>query len=431
VLTRVLAQWPFGGGLRTLSEKKLAGQKHLLTRQREKAGIPIGPVAPDHRVKNHRLGAIRFRLIEGIENMRPASLQFLKALANAPSPSGYELPAAQLFHSYTQAFADEVSSDVSGNTTAVLNPGGPSRIMLAGHIDEIGFVVHFIDERGLLFFSGVGSHDDVTAVGQRVWIHGRKRVPGVVGSRAFHLLDDAEKQERPVLKKLWIDIGASSRAEAQELVQVGDPITFQQEFQLLEGDRAAARGFDNKAGVFIVAEALRLLQEGRGLHPEVSVHAVATVQEEIGSRGVQTAAFRINPVTGLAIDMDHAIDYPRVKQSEHGDLQVGKGPTVSRGPNINHALFDLVTEAAKSENIPYQVSIFAKATPTDAGAMQINRAGIATGLLGVAIRYMHTPSEMLSLTDVADCARLVAAYCRRVSPQTDFRPGSRLSKTAD
>lgn len=354
--------------------------------------------------------------------MRSESLDLLTALANAPSPSGYEQPAAKVYRDYTQHFADRVTTDVSGNVTAVINPEAPVRILLAAHMDEIGFVVHFIGNDGLLHFSGIGGHDDVTPVGQRVWVHGKEQIPGVVGSRAFHLMDAEQKTKRPEIRNLWIDIGATSRAEAEALVQLGDPITFQQEFHLLEGDRATARGFDNKAGVFIVAEALRLLREDGGLDPGVGVYAVATVQEEIGSRGLQTAAFSINAVTGLAIDMDHATDYPRINQREHGDLEVGKGPTVSRGPNINPVVFDLLANAARDDNLPIQLSVFAKATPTDAGALQINRAGVATGLVGVPLRYMHTPSELLSLEDVENCARLVAAYCRRVTPETDFKP---------
>jgi putative aminopeptidase FrvX len=354
--------------------------------------------------------------------MRPQSLEFLKALVNAPSPSGYEQPAARIYRDYTQNAADRVTTDVSGNVLAILNPDAPVRIMLAAHMDEIGFLVHYIGEDGLIHFSPIGGHDDVVPVGQRVWVHGRERVPGVVGSRAFHLLSPAEQSKRPEIKNLWVDIGASSRTEAESAVRLGDPITFQQDFQALAGERAAARGFDNRAGVFIVAEALRLLRDGGGLHRDVGVYAVATVQEEIGSRGVQTAAFGINPATGLAIDMDHATDYQTANPSGIGDLRIGKGPTVSRGPNINHSLFDLVTDAAREEGIPYQVSVFAKATPTDAGAMQISRNGMATGLLGVPLRYMHTPSETLSLRDVEDCARLAAAYCRRVTPDTDFTP---------
>lgn len=354
--------------------------------------------------------------------MRPQALEFMKAVVGAPSPSGFEQAAAGVYRRYTQHFADRVDTDVSGNVVAVLNPDASTRIMLAAHMDEIGFLIHYIGENGLLYFSPIGAHDEVVPVGQRVWVHGRERVAGVVGSRAFHLLEESEKSQRPQIKSLWIDIGATSREEAAACVQLGSTVTFQQDLQPLLGDRAAARAFDNKAGVFIVAEALRQLHEDGGLHPGVGVYGAATVQEEIGSRGVQTSAFGIDARTGLAIDMDHAVDYPGIDPSQHGALEVGKGPTVSRGANINHTVFDLVSRAAEEENIPFQVSVFAKATPTDAGAMQINRAGMATGLLGVPIRYMHTPSETLSLTDVENCARLAAAYCRRVTPETDFTP---------
>jgi endoglucanase len=354
--------------------------------------------------------------------MRPESLELLKALTRAASPSGYEGAAGTVYREYAQAFADLVNTDMTGNIAAVLNPDAPTRIMLAAHMDEIGFVIHFIGEDGLLHFGGIGGHDDVTPVGQRVWVHGKERIPGVVGTAAFHLLDPAEQSKRPQIKNLWIDIGASSRAEAAALVQLGDPVTFQQELHPLMADRVAARAFDNKAGVFIIAEALRLLREGGGIDGNIGVHAVATVQEEIGSRGVQTATFAIKPVTGLTVDMEHAVDYPGIDQRQHGKLEIGKGPTVCRGPNVNHVVFDLLIEAARAEDIPYQVSVYSTATPTDAGAMQIARSGVATGLVGVPIRYMHTPSEVLSLTDLESCARLVAAYCRRIRPQTQFQP---------
>ena len=354
--------------------------------------------------------------------MRPQSLEFLKALVNAPSPSGYEQAVAKVYRGYTEPFADRVETDIHGNVTAMLHADAPVRIMLAAHMDEIGFLIHYIGEDGLIYFSPIGGHDAVVPVGQRIWMHGRERVPGVVGSTAFSLLSPAEQGKKVSLNELWIDIGATSREEAQSVVQLGDPITFQSEFQPLQGERAAARGFDNKAGLFIVAEAVRLLRETDGLHPSVGVYALGTVQEEIGSRGARTAAFDIAPVTGLAVDMDHAIDYPSLPKSKHGELAIGKGPTISRGANVNHVTFDLLTRAAREEDIPYQISVFASATPTDANAMQINRGGMATGLVGVAMRYMHTPSETLSLKDVEDCARLVAGYCRRITPETDFTP---------
>jgi endoglucanase len=253
-------------------------------------------------------------------------------------------------------------------------------------------------------------------------VHGKKRIAGVVGSPAFHLLSADEKTKRPEIKSLWIDIGAQSRREAEELVQLGDPITFTETFTPLVDDRATARGFDNTAGAVIIAEAMRLLKEDGGLHRGVGVHGVATVQEEIGSRGAHAAAYAVAPATSIVVDMDHATDLPPLDETQHGSLRVGQGPTIGRGANINPVVFDLLTSAAREEDIPFQVSVFASITPTDANATQVSRSGVPTGLVGVPLRYMHTPSETLSLTDVERCARLVAAYCRRITPETDFTP---------
>jgi endoglucanase len=354
--------------------------------------------------------------------MSPESLAFLQEIVNTPSPSGYEERAAEVFRRYTGAFADAVHTDVHGSVHAVLNPGATMKIMLAGHMDEIGFMVHYVSDEGFLYFSGIGGHDSTVAVGQRVWVHGRERVPGIIGRKPIHLLEDDERKKLPELKDLWIDIGASSRAEVEALVSLGDPVTVQSEFQMLMGDRATARGFDNKMGSFIVAEALRLLRTDGGLDPGVAVYAVATVQEEIGLRGARTASYGIGAQTGLAVDVNHAVDYPSVSKTRYGALDVGKGPSVCRGANVNPVVFRMTVDAAKEEGIPYQIDVAPGGTGTDANAMQLNQGGMATGLLGVALRYMHTPCELLSLKDVEDCARLMAAYCRRVKPDTDFTP---------
>ena len=354
--------------------------------------------------------------------MRSDSLAFLKAIVSAPSPSGYEQPVAKLYREYTKVSADQVTTDVHGNVIAVLNPDAPMKVMLAGHMDEIGFILHHISDEGLLYFSAVGGHDSVIPVGQTVWVHGKHRVPGVVGRKAIHLLEEDERKKKPEIKDLWIDIGATSKAEAEEAVEVGNVVTYQHELQMLMGDRATARAFDNKAGLFIVAEALRLLVEEGGLDARVGVYAVATVQEEIGSRGARTAAFGIAAQSGLAVDMGHAVDYPGVSKSRYGQFDIGKGPGISRGANTNPVLSALLTEAATAEDIPFQVNVTPGASPTDANALQLNRDGMAAGLLSVPLRYMHTPCEVLSLKDVEDTARLLAAYCRRVTPTTDFTP---------
>jgi putative aminopeptidase FrvX len=354
--------------------------------------------------------------------MRPESLEFFKSIVNTPSPSGYEERAAEVYRQYCKDFADKIHTDVHGNVWAIANPDAEQKIMLAGHMDEIGFIIHYIDDAGMLYFSTIGGHDSAIIVGQRVWVHGKEQVPGVIGRKAIHLLEDDERKKKPEVKDYWIDIGASNREDAEALISLGDVATYQWEFQMLMGDRAVARGFDNKMGSFIVAEAVRLLKEEGGLDPGVGVYAVATVQEEIGLRGARTASFGIAPQSGLAVDVNHAIDYPGLSKSRYGQLDVGKGPSVMRGANSNPVVFKVVTDAGREEDIPFQVDVAPGGTGTDGNAMQLNMSGMAVGILGVALRYMHTPCELLSITDVEDCARLMAAYCRRVKPDTDFTP---------
>lgn len=354
--------------------------------------------------------------------MRVESLDFFKAIVNVPSPSGYEERAAEIFRSYTAEFADAQHTDVHGNAWAVANPDAEMKVMLAGHMDEIGFVIHYISDEGLLYFSGVGGHDSSIPIGQRVWVHGKERVAGIIGRKAIHLLDEDERKKKVQIHELWIDIGASNRAEAEAVVSLGDPVTYQVEFQMLLGDRATARGFDNKMGTFIVAEALRLLKQDGGLDPGVGVYAVATVQEEIGLRGARTSAYTIGAQSGLAVDVNHATDYPTVPKTRYGQLDIGKGPSVMRGANANPKVFQMIREACAREDIPYQVDVAPGGTGTDGNAMQLNRGGMAVGIVGVPLRYMHTPCELLSLKDVEDCARLMAAYCRSVTPDTDFTP---------
>jgi endoglucanase len=354
--------------------------------------------------------------------VRKESLAFFKEIVNAPSPSGYEMPAAEAYRKYTKQFADEVKTDVMGNVWAIINPDAKRKIMLAGHLDEIGFAVHYVSEEGLLYFRTIGGHDSLIPVGQRVWIHGKKgRVPGVIGRKAIHLLSTKEREIKPEISDLWIDIGAGKKDQVMKLIDLGDVVTYQWEFQKLAGDVVSARGFDNKMGAFIVAEAARLLSEKRP-DKDVGVIAVGTVQEEIGLRGARTSAYATGAEVGLAVDVTHATDYPSVDKRKEGDAKMGGGPVVARGANINHVVFDLIMKAAKEEKIDVQIEVEPGGTGTDANAMQVAGPGMATGLLGVAIRYMHTPVETLNLKDVEQCAQLMAAFCRKVSGKTDFIP---------
>ncbi|RWB72406.1 MAG: M42 family peptidase [Mesorhizobium sp.] len=354
--------------------------------------------------------------------MRDASLEFLQKLVATPSPSGFERPVAELFREYVRPFADKVTTDVVGNVTAIINPDAPMRFMYAGHMDEIGFIVHYIDENGFLFFSTIGGTDVATEIGQRVWVHGKESVLGVVGRKAIQTFKASDSAQTPSLKDLWIDIGARSREEAMEVVDVGSAVTIQGHFEALRGGLAVGRAFDNKAGLFVGAEMLRCLSEEGGVHPDVGLYILGTVQEEIGSRGAKTAAFNINPKTGLAIDMGVAMDFPRGRPEDQGRLDLGKGPAITQGANTNPVVFDLLRSVAEQEDIPFQIQALGSSSPTDARVIQEAGGGVATGVLSVPLRYMHTPSEVLCLNDVQATVDLVCAYCRRLTPALDFTP---------
>ncbi|NUL81885.1 MAG: M42 family metallopeptidase [Armatimonadetes bacterium] len=352
--------------------------------------------------------------------MRSESLDFLIRLVNASSPSGYEAPASSLFVDYVSPFSDDVMRDVIGNVAAVVNPGGSPRIMLSGHVDEIGFIVRYISEEGLIFFGPIGGHDPVIPAGQRVTIRTHQGlIPGVIGRKPIHLIDPDDRGKAPKLHDLWVDVGAKDKDEAEKLVSLGDPITYADQYEALHNGRAAAKSFDNKMGAFIVAEAARLLSENR---PRAAVYAVATVQEEIGLFGAATGAFGIDPQVAVATDVTQAADYPDISKKRVGDMKLGGGPVICRGSKINHQVFKMLIDAAQKENIPFQIEVAGGGTGTDADAIHAARAGVATGLVSVALRYMHTPCEVLQLSDVEQSAQLIAAFCRTVTEETDFIP---------
>lgn len=274
--------------------------------------------------------------------MDDTALDLWKAFVAAPSPSGFEQPVARLYRNYVEPFAHKVTTDVLGNVSAVINPEASLRFMYAGHMDEVGFIVHHIDEAGFLFFSTIGGTDVATEIGQRVWVYGAERVLGVIGRKAIQTFQSSDMMQTPTLKDLWIDIGASSREDAERRVRIGSPVTIEAEFALLGGRLAVGRAFDNKVGLLIGAELVRRLAKDNRLHPDVGFHVLGTVQEEIGSRGAKTAGFNIAPHLALAIDMGVAMDYPRARPEDQGALYLGGGPGISQGAITNPILFDLL-----------------------------------------------------------------------------------------
>ncbi len=335
---------------------------------------------------------------------------FLTDLLHARSPSGYEFEAQEAFDRHVQPAADSYDKDAMGNRLATLNPGGDPVLMFAGHMDELGLIISFVNKDGFLYFDTIGGHDRIMIPGRRVIIQTAKGpVKGVTGKRAIHLMDEADRKKVPEIHEIWIDIGARSKKEALERVAIGDVATYDHEFELIHGSVGAARAFDNKAGAYIVGEALvRLAAQKKRL--EAKVVSVATTQEEIGVRGATTAVYAVNPHIAVAVDVGHATDHPDCDNRKYGETRLGGGPIICRGANINPQVFARLVQCAKKLKLPHQFEAEPRPTGTDARAIQTGRAGVATGLISVPLRYMHTPSEMVDLADVENCVKLLVEF---------------------
>jgi len=355
--------------------------------------------------------------------MRVEMRDSLRSLLDAAGPSGYETAASAVWRRLAGEFADRVWGDVQGNSFAEIGAGGTPTVMLAGHVDEIGLMVHHVDDEGFIWVQGVGGWDPQVLVGQRVELLTEAGpVGGVVGRKAIHLIrrDDGEKAVK--LKDLWIDIGATSGDEAREKVGIGDVAVIRSESLDLANDCLAARSIDNRVGAAVVLEALRLAKEaGCDAH----VIAAATVQEEIGyvaGGGARTGAFGLDPQVGIVVDVTHATDHPTLDCKEHGDVRIAGGPVLARGAAINPVVYRRLHDAARAEEIQVQVQALPALTGTDADALRMSRSGVAAGLVSVPNRYMHTPNQIVSLSDVEQSARIIAAFLAQLEADTCFLP---------
>ena len=336
------------------------------------------------------------------------SFNFLQELINTISPSGFEQEVTKVWRDRTKRFADEIKTDILGNSIAILKKIGNPRIMFAGHIDEIGYMVKYINEAGYIYFSTIGGVDLHLIPGQRVWIKTIKgKVLGVIGKKPIHLLEEEEKKKITKIEELWIDIGAKNQKEAAAILNIGDPVVPAVGLETLNNNMMVGRGFDDKAGAFVISETLKILSHKR---PKASIYGVATVQEEIGLRGAKVSAYGISPDIGIAIDVTFATDFPSMDKRKTGDIKIGQGPVIARGPNINPNIFDFLVEVAKKEKIPYQVEGISKATGTDANVIQLTKSGVATGLVSIPIRYMHTQVELLNFKDLENTSKLLSAF---------------------
>lgn len=356
-----------------------------------------------------------------VSEMRKDSSEFLERLLDAPSPSGFEQAARAMYREYVSAFADEVRTDVMGNTIAALNPTGSPRVILAGHIDEIGLIVTHVDEKGFLHIAPIGGWDSEVLVGQRVRVLTDKGpIAGVIAKPPIHLQKPKEREKKADLRRMVIDIGAADGKAARKMVAVGDAVVLDAAPLKLAGRRMCARGADDRLGAFVVAEALRRLSGAKRL--KAAVFSVATVQEEVGLRGARTSAWGVDPQVGVAVDVTFASDQVGVEASRVGDVKLGKGPVLTRGANINPVLHKKMLAAAGRLKMGTQLQAIPGGTGTDANVIQLTRAGVATGLVSIPLRYMHSPVEVFDLRDLDACAGLLAAFCESLRPDDDFTP---------
>lgn len=353
--------------------------------------------------------------------MRDASLNFLKKLVNTPSPVGHEVRGQRVWMDYAEQYADETFSDAYGNCVAVLNKGGSPRIMLAGHADEIAMAVNYIDDNGFIYVRRMGGIDAAITKAQRIVIHTRNGpVKGVVGNVAPHLTRQEGEPKPPKIHDIFIDIGVSKRADAEKVVRVGDPITLVDEFDVLRDDLCVARAFDNRIGTWSVIEALRLLKESKTkIHAEVC--AVSNVQEEVGLLGARQIAYSLKPDIALVVDVTHATDYPTVSKAQHGDVKVGKGPAITHGGCNHPDVVARLESVAKSKKISLQHEAMSATSGTDTDVIFWTRGGIASALISLPNRYMHSPVELVSLKDLEQIPQLLAAFVQSLKKGEQFK----------
>jgi|LakMenEpi03Aug12_release.lakeMendotaPanAssembly.Ray.scaffolds.fasta_scaffold08738_13 putative aminopeptidase FrvX len=362
-----------------------------------------------------------------MSNRVPVDFELLEQLVNIPSPPGHEGRLQARLLEWAKPFCDEITQDSHGNLIAIrradrsrvgMNGKPVQRILLAGHCDQLSLMVVHVDDSGFLLVQPVGGWDLAILLGQSLtlWTESGP-IPAVCSRKAPHLMTPEERNKLPVWHELWVDAGFKDKKDAESLVQVGDFITAELSLTVMRGEFLSGPGLDDKTGVWTVFETLRLLA-GKPL--AVDLYCVSTVQEEIGLRGAMTSAYGIDPTVGIAVDVTHATDTPGTEKKQVGDVRLGQGTVIHRGPNIHPLVSRLMIESAKAESIPFQVRAVPKGTGTDANAIQTTRGGVATGLIGIPNRYMHSPVEMVHMEDLRQGARLLARLVQNLDGSTDW-----------
>jgi endoglucanase len=347
--------------------------------------------------------------------LEPERRAFLDRLLETPSPSGFETRGQRVWLDYVSDFADDVWTDDYGNAVAV-HDGGETELALAGHADEVGYIVRRIDDDGFVRIGSIGGADRTVSKGQHVTVHAEDPVAGVVGQTAIHLRERDEERYDDV-EEQYVDVGAVDGDEAESLVSVGDPVTVSTTVEDLHGSRISARGMDNRIGVWAAAEGLRRAVEADA---DATVYAVSTIQEEVGLQGARMVGADLAPDAVVAADVTHATDSPGIPDKRRGPVELGAGPVVTRGSANHPVLVETARAAADDAGVDVQLQAAGSRTGTDADAFFTAAGGTPALNVGLPNRYMHTPVEVIDATDLDDLARLLGAMAVRAGSVDSF-----------
>ena len=354
--------------------------------------------------------------------MNESRFSFLRQLIDSPSPSGFEQPIQQVIREELGHYTDEIRTDIHGNVIAALHPTMQPRVMLTAHCDEIGFLIRYIDEQGFLYFAPIGGFDTATLPADRVLIQTPNGpITGVMGRKPIHLLHGEERNKLPDISEMWIDIGVANKEEAQKLVPLGSPVTRAAQLAHLHGDLVVSKALDDRAGIFTIIEAVRRIHEQRE-SLRAGVFFVSAVQEEVGSRGATTSAYSVDPLIAIAVDVTFTSDHPGTSKQELGEVKLNGGPVITLGGHINPRVYQLLVKAATEAGIAYQIDPQAASTGTDTDMVQVARSGVATGLVSIPCRYLHTGSEIASLKDMEETADVLARFVLALNTDTNVIP---------
>lgn len=352
-----------------------------------------------------------------------SAVAFLKEYLNTPSPVGFEKSGQQVWLNYMKPIADELMTDPYGTAVAVLNPGQPFKVVIEAHADEISWFVNYITDSGLMYLKRNGGVDHQIAPAKRVLIHGKKgAVKAVFGWPAIHTRFATPDQKEPIPKpdNLWLDCGARSKKEVEELgIHVGAVVTYEEGIDELAYDYLIARAFDNRIGGFMIAEAARRIRE-EGFELPYTLYVVNAVQEEIGLRGAEMIARRLKPDVAIITDVTHDTTTPLINKNIEGDIACGKGPSLAYAPAVHNKLLALVEEVAEKEKIPVQWRALSRSTGTDTDSFAYANDGCPSVLISIPLRYMHTTVEMLHKADIENTIELMVASLKKLTPATNL-----------